>query len=189
MPSSDLFALTRQLLLASPLHLGCLRAARTLNLPDWYLGAGFVRNLIWDHLHGHPTPTPLNDIDLIYLDPSDPEGQREAEHQIRIQALWPAQCWEVRNQARMHRRQHLPPFESSLAALSHWVELPTCVGVRLAPDDSLTLVAPHGLSHNWSLVVAPNPLCRQDPAIFNRRVTEKGWLHLWPRLRVLWPAQ
>lgn len=29
-----------------------LKAVRTLELPDWIIGAGFVRNPIWDHLHG-----------------------------------------------------------------------------------------------------------------------------------------
>ena len=27
-----------------------LRAAQRLGLPDWWLGAGFVRNRVWDHL-------------------------------------------------------------------------------------------------------------------------------------------
>ena len=189
MPSSKFVTLTRDLLLASPLHLECLRVARTLALPDWYLGAGFVRNLIWDHLHHNAIATPLKDIDLIYLDPSDPEGRREAEYEAHARTLLPTEHWEVRNQARMHHRQGVPPFASSLDALAHWVELPTCIGARLEQDDSLTLVAPHGIAHNGSLDVAPNPLCRQDPAVFTARVTEKRWQALWPNLQILWPAQ
>ena len=61
-------ARTEDLLRADPMRMACLRAARELALPDWALGAGFVRNLIWDHLHQKTVPTPLNDIDLIYLD-------------------------------------------------------------------------------------------------------------------------
>ena len=29
-----------------------LRAVRELALPDWCIAAGFVRNRVWDHLHG-----------------------------------------------------------------------------------------------------------------------------------------
>ena len=68
---------TEALLRADPLRMACLWAARELALPDWALGAGFVRNLIWDHLHHKAVPTPLNDIDLIYLDKTDPQGLAE----------------------------------------------------------------------------------------------------------------
>ncbi len=44
-----------------------LRTARQLTLNDWCLAAGFVRNLIWDRLHGFSHSSPLNDIDVIYF--------------------------------------------------------------------------------------------------------------------------
>jgi len=50
-----------------PFRMRCLRALRTLDLPQGYIGAGFVRNAIWDELHARATPTPLNDIDVIYF--------------------------------------------------------------------------------------------------------------------------
>lgn len=46
-----------------------LRVARTLNLPDWWVCAGFVRSKIWDVLHGFSVRTPLQDVDVIYYDP------------------------------------------------------------------------------------------------------------------------
>ena len=33
-----------------------------------WLAAGFIRNLVWDQQHGYLRPTPLPDIDVIYLD-------------------------------------------------------------------------------------------------------------------------
>ena len=102
---AQLQARTEALLRADPLRMACLWAARELALPDWALGAGFVRNLIWDHLHHKAEPTPLNDIDLIYLDKSDPQGLAEAEHEAWLAKRLPGQQWEVRNQARMHQRQ------------------------------------------------------------------------------------
>lgn len=180
---------TEALLRADSTRMACLRAARELALPDWALGAGFIRNLIWDHLHHKSEPTPLNDIDLIYLDAGDPQGLAEADHEAWLRPLLPAQRWEVRNQARMHLRQKVPPFVSSLEALSHWVEIPTCIGVRLLADDEFEWLAPYGFGHNWSLRVAPNPRCRQDSQVFVGRIQDKGWQRLWPDLEVAWPSR
>lgn len=180
-------ARTEALLRADPLRMACLWAARELALPDWALGAGFVRNLIWDHLHHKTEPTPLNDIDLIYLDPGDPEGADEREYEAWLRIRLPDQRWEVRNQARMHVRQRVAPFTSSLAALSHWVEVPTCIGVRLGADDEFEWLAPYGLGHNWSLQVSANPRCRQESRIFIDRIRDKRWQIIWPDLVVNWP--
>ncbi len=44
-----------QALLANdPVRLEILRAVRELELPDCWLAAGFVRSLVWDHLHQPP---------------------------------------------------------------------------------------------------------------------------------------
>ena len=48
-----------------------LRSAKSLNLPDWWVCAGFVRSKIWDVLHEFNDRTPLPDIDVIYFDESD----------------------------------------------------------------------------------------------------------------------
>ena len=184
---AQLQAHTEALLRADPLRMACLRTARELALPDWALGAGFVRNLIWDHLHQKAEPTPLNDIDLIYMDPSDPEGADEREYETRLRIRLPDQRWEVRNQARMHVRQQVPPFASSLEALSHWVEVPTCIGVRLLANDEFEWLAPHGFGHNWSLQVSANPRCRQESRIFIDRIRDKQWQRIWPDLVVNWP--
>ncbi len=52
------------------IRMDCLRAVRELNLPDWFIAAGFVRNAIWDHIHDLPM-TSLNDIDVVYFDRND----------------------------------------------------------------------------------------------------------------------
>lgn len=84
-------------------------------------------------------------------------------------------------------RQQVPPFASSLAALSHWVEVPTCIGVRLLPGDEFEWLAPYGFAPNWSLQVDPNPLCRQESRVFTERIQAKEWLRIWPDLVVNWP--
>src|SRR3954463_7310015 len=92
-----------------PVGMKQLRAARTLGLPDWCIAAGFVRNRVWDHLHGIvPARLPV-DIDVLYFDASDTRTEREAEFEARLSALMPLP-WEVRNQARMHVvKKDFPP--------------------------------------------------------------------------------
>ena len=60
-------------------RLEALEQAAGLGLPDWCLAAGFVRNLVWDQLHGRTQSTPLNDIDLIYFDNTSASGERDRE--------------------------------------------------------------------------------------------------------------
>ena len=82
---------TAALLQADPWRMACLRAVRVLQLPDWYLAAGFLRNAIWDAVHQLPQ-TPLNDIDLVFFDPVDISTERETqlEQQLSSAISWPA---------------------------------------------------------------------------------------------------
>ncbi len=43
----------QRLLLTDPLRMQALLAVRDLQLPDAWIGAGFVRDAVWDHLHGY----------------------------------------------------------------------------------------------------------------------------------------
>ena len=61
-----------------------LRAVRELDLPDWCIAAGFVRNRVWDHLHGIvPARLPV-DIDVIYFDAGDVSRESEAAFASRL---------------------------------------------------------------------------------------------------------
>ncbi len=48
-----------------------IRCAKSLNLPDWWVCAGFVRSKIWDTIHGFSERTRIPDIDVIYFDDSN----------------------------------------------------------------------------------------------------------------------
>ncbi len=160
-----------------------LRAARSLELPDWVIGAGFVRNKVWDHLHGYTERTPLADIDLIYFDPSDISEDREKVYDRKLRELVDT-SWSTKNQARMHTVNGNEPFTSSEDGLAHWIETPTCTGVKLLEDDSLQLIVPHGIDDLVNLRVRPtNP--ERDSALFQERVTKKRWKELWPKLEIL----
>ena len=55
-----------------------LQTAKSLGLSDWMIGAGFVRNKVWDYLHGYQNKqVPTNDIDLIYFDTENTDEKQE----------------------------------------------------------------------------------------------------------------
>ncbi len=175
---------TQQLILSDTLRMECLRAVRSLYLPDCFLGAGFLRNAIWDCLHNKAEMTSLNDIDVVYFDTEDISCKTEQELTAKLKVLVPSMNWEVRNQARMHVKHNDQPYRNTTDAISRWVEIPTCVGVKLDEEEQLVFTAPFGLTHNWDLNVEINPK-RPMPDIFYQRIEEKGWLHIWPLLNII----
>ncbi len=69
-----------------------------LCLPQCYIAAGFVRNLVWDSLHGFVTP--LNDVDVIYFDPTESNPDANLQYEAHLKARMPQFNWQVRNQAK-----------------------------------------------------------------------------------------
>ena len=143
--------------------MAALRAARSLGLDDWCIGAGAVRNLVWYYLHGHVMPSALSDIDLAYFDPEDLSAERDRALQARLCASAPGLPWEVTNQAGVHLwfeayfGHAVEPLRSLEQAVASWPEFATAVGVYLADDDSLHVIAPHGLGDLFAMRIRRNP--------------------------------
>lgn len=112
-----------------------------LNLPDCYVAAGFVRNLVWDSLHGFTEPTPLNDVDIIYFDTSEENLDAYKYYEQILTNAMPSINWQVRNQAYMHSRNGDKPYKSSLDAMSYWPEKETAIAIRMINSDSFECVA------------------------------------------------
>lgn len=185
----------------------CLHALRALDLPQGYIGAGFVRNAIWDDLHNNDISTPLNDIDVIYFsdevfqtqsihalnlsrEKEDAQSQalvlaklKEQEIERELSRLVPQANWQVKNQARMHLAHGHPPYKSSHEAISYWIERETCVAVRLLANDDLNVLAPFGLAANFAGTISINPQYPR-PDVFSKRLASKNWLDVWPLLKV-----
>ena len=168
-----------------PVGMEQLRAVRSLGLPDWCIAAGFVRNRVWDHLHGIVPPRPPADIDVLYFDAADISKASEAAHEKHLQALLPGAPWQVRNQARMHVWKDLPPHRDTADAMTCWLETVTAVGVRLEADDRLTVVAPLGTDDLLGLCCRPTAFGRTRRHEYEARIAAKRWRELWPKVRFL----
>ncbi|MEM7226885.1 MAG: nucleotidyltransferase family protein [Pseudomonadota bacterium] len=172
--------------LEAPWRWAALQAVAALELPEAWIGAGFVRAPVWDRLHGKTEATPLDDLDVIYFDSADLDPAREAALEARLSATLPGHSWQVRNQARMHLRNGDRPYCSAADALAHWLETPTAVALRLEAGQP-HLLAPLGLDDLVSLRLCPTPHARRHRlAAYRERVAGKDWLARWPRITVDW---
>jgi hypothetical protein len=168
----------------APLVMEALRAARDVDPPDWLIAAGAIRDAVWDLLHDRE-PAPPKDVDLAYFAGG---GLTDDAVEAALRHRAPAIPWEARNQADVHlwypRRFgfEVPPFASSADAIATFPEVASCVGVRLLPDDSLDVVAPHGLDDLLGIVCRHNPT-RVSAGFYEQRVQSHDWRARWPRMR------
>lgn len=171
---------------ASPAHLSILGEVAACGLPDCWVAAGFVRDLVWDHLHGRTPELPRNDIDVIWFDAARPDSAQDKALEAQLSAIRPDVRWSVDNQARMHLRNDDPPYASAVDAMRHWPETATAVAVQLAAGGQLRVAAPHGLADLFAIIARPTPgfMTGARHAVHLQRVKDKGWRDRWPLLRI-----
>lgn len=180
-----------QIIRATPWFMKILETVRACDPPDWLVGAGVMRNLVWDHLHHYQTPTPVPDVDVIFFDPENLSSARDQAVQDQLTALLPDITWEATNQAAVHLWYEdvfgfpVPPFLSSAEAVGTWPETATSVAARLLPNDEIQIVAPCGLADLFALILRRNPR-RVTREIFSRRLKEKRILQKWPQVQVIY---
>lgn len=191
MPSAkDLEVRLCQLALSSPWFFPALQAARDLRLDAWCIGAGAVRNLVWDHLHGYAQPSQLSDLDLAYFDATDLTSEHDAELQQRLMQAMPDTPWEVTNQASVHNwfEQYfghaVQPLASLHEAVASWPEYATSVGLCLKPDLTIEVIAPHGLDDLFNCVVRRNS-ARVSPDTYVARIAQKNYVGRWPKVTIV----
>jgi hypothetical protein len=162
-----------------------LLAAERLNLPDWWIGAGFLRNLIWDTIEGKPTEA-TRDVDLVYFDPQHIEPERDWAFDEQMQKESPFADWEVRNQARMHYVNNFAPYSSTEDGIAHWVETATCIAIKYEQGRFRYLFC-HGTADLFGLIARPTAVFQAPELIanFRDRVEQKQWQQRWRHLQVL----
>lgn len=181
---SDPMSWIARLVAADARAVGQLRAVRELALPDWCIAAGFVRDRVWDALHGMAPRRERHDVDVLFFDQADAGREREADAEARLARAFAGTAWEVRNQARMHVAKGLPPHRDTAHAMTFWLETPTAVGIRLDADDTLAVIAPFGVDDLLDLACRPTSWGATRRADYEARIAAKRWLAHWPRLRL-----
>lgn len=181
----DLTEQLLQVLRADAWSMDMLSAVRSLSLPDWAIGAGFVRSLVWDRITRRAERTVLGDVDVLYFDPGN--TSKTAEHDIvrNLARLHRSVPWSAKNQARMHLKNGDAPYRDTLDALSRWLETPTAVAVRLEKNDDLTVLAPFGLEDLFAMVIRPTPAGNEKSGEYRERLRRKRWAESWPEATII----
>lgn len=177
---------------ADPGLMHVLTTVRDLGLNDWRVFSGAVYQSVWNAQTGRPAGYGVRDYDLGYF---DPDLSWDAEHVVikRVAAAFRPpfrDMVEARNQARVHlwfASRFGEPYDAlpdTDRALDGFVAPAFAVGVRLEPDDRITVAAPFGLQDVFDMVLRPNP----------NRPLAKGWekavdsaVARWPEVSVLHP--
>ncbi len=165
---------------ADTFRMEALQAVSRLNLPDWLIAAGFIRNLIWDKQHG--TSTSLNDIDIIYFDNNNIAAANDFVYEATLNKMILGLHWSVKNQARMHLQNGDQPYRSTLDAMHYWPEIQTAIGAKLDKNGNAKVLHSFALENYFNSSISYNPV--REIKIFNDRINSKGWLTTWKNLRV-----
>ena len=197
-----------------PFRMRCLRALRALDLPQGYIGAGFVRNAIWDELHARATPTPLNDIDVIYfsgeINPpqsvasadntleSVPQPQAYSPNSVAVKPGLKAQEQAIeRELARMVPQANWQVKNQARMHVAHaHAPYQNCHDAISYWIERETCVAVRLLANDDLDILAPFGLEANfagtisinpkypRPEVFKQRLASKNWLTVWPLLKV-----
>jgi len=174
-----------QLIKSDKWMMNVLHEAEKLGLPDWMIGAGFLRNKVWDHLHGIVREVAdTNDIDLVYFDEKNLDEKGDEELSKNMSGVLGLD-WEIVNQAYTHQWHHREtPYLNTTEALAEWVETATSVAVTLV-NKKPKIVAPHGINDLVNLIIKPSPTHKDQLDGFYKRIESKKWLEKWPKLKIV----
>jgi hypothetical protein len=187
--------------LAEPWLASALDAVAASGLPDAWIGAGVIRDVVWGQLHDGFDPALVRDVDVVFFDPGDLSPARDEAAQRRLGEL-AGRPWEASNQAAVHTWFHdyfggppVPPFASVHEAVATWPETATCVAIRRAPGDlasgdlapgDLEVCAPHGLADLLGRTWRRNPV-RVSLATSRERLSRQRVAVRWPGVTIIPP--
>jgi hypothetical protein len=180
----------RAIVRATPWLVEILVLVRELDLPDCYVGAGAVRDVVFDERFGSGfDPNNVKDVDVVYFDADDLSAETENSAELRLQTVRPDLKWDVKNEARVHLWYEerfgvpFPPIASIAEAAATWPETATAVAVRLNDDDDVEVLAPLGLDDLMNGIWRWNPT-QVPEALYRERLAKKRPQHRWPAITV-----
>lgn len=159
-----------------------LKLVKDLGLKDCWIGAGFVRNKIWDLKH-NKTRTQLNDIDVIHFDKNSSSESKDIVIENSLKLINPKIEWSVKNQARMNKRNNHKPYKDCNDSISYWPETATSIAVRLNKNNRIEYIAPYGLEDLFNLIVRPTPKINLET--YKNRIIQKRWKTKWNDLIII----
>jgi hypothetical protein len=173
--------------------LDVLRTVRDEGVPDAWVGAGALRDMVWGRRYGPGfDPATVRDVDVAFFDPADLSPANDERVTERLRGCRPDVPWEAINQAAVHRwyadvfgGPPIAPLTSIADAIGTWPETATAVAVRLVREE-LEVCAPLGLADLLGGVWRWNPRRVPRERSLERLARHRPW-ERWAGVTVIPP--
>ena len=140
-----------------------LPSIAALDLPDWWLAGGAVRNTVWRSLFGETCDLIINDFDIAFFDQTGDRSQ-ELAAKAALTQQFPDYKFDVKNQASFARwRTGRRPYSSVTDGIADWLHTATTVGVRVDRQGNWQFFTPYGLADLFTGIVRPTPAHFENP--------------------------
>jgi hypothetical protein len=138
-----------QIILSNSIIATVLPAIAQLDLPNWWLAGGAVRNTVWRSLFGQECDLFVKDFDI-------------AKSTLKTQ--FPEQEFDVKNQASFGNwRAGNMIFNSTEDGITNWLHTATAVGVRMTKQGEWQFFTPYGLDDLFKGIIRPTPIHINNP--------------------------
>jgi uncharacterized protein len=181
----------RSILGRSTWFVGVLETVREVSPPNWWIGAGVIRDVVWEQrCSGAAAEIRTKDVDVAFFDGGDLSRDHDELIESELVRRRPDVAWEAKNQAAVHVWYpdrfgvQVPPFGSVPEAVATWPEYAVCVAARLASSGAIEICAPHGLDDLLDGVWRRHPT-RVTVREYERRLAHKQPASRWPGVRVI----
>ena len=153
-----------------------------LNLPNWWLAGGAVRNTVWCNLFEAECQLFINDFDIAFFDLYGNREQEQAAKSI-LTAQFPNHKFDVKNQASFGRWRAGIIYNSTEDGIKDWLHTATAVGVSMNERGEWQFFTPYGLDDLFNGIIRPTPTHINDIKAKNKA---SGFMDKCPRLRLLY---
>lgn len=145
-----------------------LPAISQLNLSNWWLAGGAVRNTVWKAIFGDECQLIIKDFDIAFFDIDGNRAQELAAKEYLINQF-PDRDFDVKNQASFARwRSGRQTYTSTEDGISNWLHTATTVGVRINQQGEWEFFAPYGFDDLFNGVICPTPEHIENPDATNK---------------------
>ena len=158
-----------------------LPAIAQLNLPDWWLAGGAVRNTVWRAIFGNDCELVIKDFDIAFYDIQGDRSQ-ELAAKATLTQQFANQQFDVKNQASFARwRNGERQYNSTEDGITQWLHTATAVGVRLDTQGQWEFFTPYGLDDLFNGIIRTTPVHTNNPNAHQKAST---FLQKCPYLRL-----
>ncbi len=140
-----------------------LPAIAQINLPNWWLAGGAVRNTVWHSIFGQECKLFIKDFDIAFFDEVGNRSQ-ELAAKTSLTEKFPGEQFDVKNQASFARwRSGRRPYTSTEDGIKNWLHTATAVGVKLDKLGQWQFFTPYGLDDLFNGIIRSTPAHTHNP--------------------------